>query len=77
MHAEKGTYKYIDGKLSTEECTPETHKFIGMWRPTFDQVLNYQAKHNFNGHQTYCPGIHADWTNGYYDKPIYERINKQ
>jgi len=32
------TMIWIEGKFVNEQPTPATHRFVGMWRPTFEQI---------------------------------------
>ena len=66
---------YIEGRLVKEEPSPDTHRYIGMWRPSFDQAqkMNYP---DTCGHSSTIKGVHHNWLSGHYDTPIYERVRE-
>lgn len=68
---------YLEGKLFSGGISPATHRFIGMWRPPFDEVLKGKHPPADRKLVSLIPSptqARKDWTAGFYDIPIYERF---
>lgn len=75
MNNDNSKYKYIDGKLTTEEVDCSTYRFLGFWKPPLDQVLSKKApcmKKDYWFYTNY--DSHQGWQRGDFDVPMYERI---
>ncbi len=62
----------IDGEFVSEEISPATHEYLGLWKPPFEQCAK-GVEHNFCKYFDTYNGLHKAWINGEFDKPIYRR----